>query len=129
MKQGKIEFIKFSIVGAISFIFHNIVYLLLIEFGINDTIAYSAGYCTWAVSNFLLSSYYTFHTQPTLKRALGFAASATIYYLIQLVGFSICQWIGLPDIVITPLVYTFAFPFNFVMVRLVLKERKKEPSI
>lgn len=117
------EFLKFVLVGAVSFIAHNIVYLLLCNI-IPHAVAYTLGYASWMVINFLLSNYVTFHTKPTVRRAVGFAISSGVYYLIQLGGFTLCRLVALPDVIVTPVVYTVSFPINFLMVRYVLKREK-----
>lgn len=119
--KSRREFLKFVAVGGVSFLVHNFIYLFLTHFAVNATLAYSAGYVSWAITNFLLSNYITFHTRPTFKSAVGFVVSACLYYLIQLVGFTLCRWLAVPDVIITPLVYTIAFPANFFMVRYVFR--------
>lgn len=120
-KQARREFIKFSAVGLISFLMHNIVYLLLTYFEVNATLAYSLGYISWAVSNFLLSTYVTFRTRATVKRAVGFAVSILLYYIVQMTIFTLLQLTPVPEILVTPIVYACAFPINFLMVRWVMK--------
>lgn len=115
------EFLKFVVVGAVSFIAHNIVYLLLCDI-IPHAAAYTLGYASWMIINFLLSNYITFHTKPTVRRAVGFVISSGVYYLIQLAGFTLCRLVALPDVIVTPVVYTISFPINFLMVRYVLKK-------
>lgn len=117
------EFAKFVVVGGVSFLLHNALYLLLLRLSVDATVAYSMGYAAWMVSNFLLSNYITFHTRPTWRRAFGFMLSSAAYYLIQLLGFALCRWLEVPDTILTPLVYTVAFPLNFLMVRYVLKRK------
>ena len=121
-RRSRQEFLKFLLVGGVSFLVHNLVYLVLVYAGCNHTIAYSLGYMSWMVVNFLLSSYYTFRSKPTLKRALGFMISSGVYYLVQLASFTLCSLCHVPDIIITPVVYTISFPINFIMVRYVLRQ-------
>lgn len=114
------EFIKFLIVGGISFVVHNVVYMLLLDV-VGGSLAYSLGYVSWMAVNFLLSNYVTFKTRPTMRRAVGFVFSSAIYYLLQMCVYALCAWLDVPDIIVTPLVYTITFPLNFLMVRYVLK--------
>ena len=104
--KSRREFLKFVAVGGVSFLVHNFIYLFLTHFAVNAMLAYSAGYVSWVATNFLLSNYITFHTRPTIKSA---------------VGFTLCRWLAVPDVIITPLVYTIAFPANFFMVRYVFR--------
>lgn len=120
-KQARREFVKFSALGLIAFLMHNVVYMLLTYFDVNATLAYSLGYISWAVSNFLLSTYVTFRTRATVKRAVGFAACIAIYYLVQMTIFTLIQLTPVPEILVTPIVYACAFPINFIMVRWVMK--------
>lgn len=121
-RRGGEEFMKFLVVGGVSFLLHNIVYLLLIRIDINASIAYALGYATWMVTNFTLSNLFVFRTRPTLKRAVGFCISSAVYFAIQFAGFTLCRHLNIPDALITPIVYTIAFPINFLMVRYVLKK-------
>lgn len=120
-KKTRKEFLRFVVVGAISFLLHNVVYMLLTHRGITPTVAYTFGYLSWAVSNYLLSTFVTFRTRLSVKRAVGYAVSIGIYYLVQLAIFSLLQLTPTPEILVTPIVYAIAFPINFVMVRWVMK--------
>lgn len=120
-KSTRREFVRFAVVGAISFLLHNVVYLALTCLGVNLTLAYTLGYLSWALSNYLLSTYVTFCTRITLRRAVGYAISIGLYYLVQLAIFSLLQLTPTPEILVTPIVYAIAFPINFVMVRRVMK--------
>lgn len=119
------EIFIFMAAGFISFLLHSAVYLLLINVGTNDTVAYSIGFGAWMTANFLLSCFVTFRERPTIMLACGFALSAFAYYLVQFILFSACQWLSAPDIIITPLVYMISFPINYLMMRRVFKGRRK----
>lgn len=120
-KKTRKEFLRFAVVGAVSFLLHNVVYLLLTHLGTNLTLAYSLGFLSWAISNYLLSTFVTFRTRLSFRRAVGYTVSIGIYYLVQLAIFTLLQLTPTPEILITPIVYTIAFPINFVMVRWVMK--------
>ena len=50
----------------------------------NLNIAYTIGYVTSFICNFFLTSYFTFRSNPSLKRALGFGGSHLVNYLIHM---------------------------------------------
>ena len=122
-RQHARELLKFWASGVASFFMHNVVYLMLLYCGTNASVVYALGFVAWMTTNFLLSNYFTFRTRPSLRRAIAFSISAAIFFAIQFVGFSVCQHFDVHDGLITPIVYTVAFPFNFLMVRYAMRKQ------
>ncbi len=122
-KQHARELLKFWASGVASFFMHNVVYLMLLYCGINASVAYALGFVAWMTTNFLLSNFFTFRTRPSVRRAIAFSISAAIFFAIQFVGFTVCQYLDIHDGLITPIVYTVAFPFNFLMVRYAMRKQ------
>jgi putative flippase GtrA len=121
-KQHARELLKFWASGVASFFMHNVVYLMLLYLGTNASVAYALGFVAWMTTNFLLSNYFTFRTRPSVRRAIAFCISAAIFFAIQFVGFAVCQRLDIHDALITPIVYSVAFPFNFLMVRYAMRK-------
>ena len=85
------QFIRFAIVGALATAIHYGLYLLIVwanDIGEDETlctnIAYSIGYLvSWCV-NFYLSAHFTFKSNTSLKRGIGFALSHGVNYLLHI---------------------------------------------
>ena len=83
-KSKRYQFIRYCTVGTLAAGIHYGVYYLLQEYEMtNLNIAYTIGYVTSFICNFFLTSYFTFRSNPSLKRALGFGGSHLVNYLIQ----------------------------------------------
>lgn len=114
------EFIRFGIVGSIATLVHYAVYVLL-NLWINTTIAYSIGYLISFIGNFYLSNKFTFKTQPSLKKGIGFGFSHLINYLLQVVLLNLFILMGIKEQFAPFPVYVIVIPINFLLVRFVLK--------
>lgn len=114
------EFIRFGIVGCIATLVHYAVYVLL-NLWMNTTIAYSIGYLISFIGNFYLSNKFTFKTQPTLKKGVGFGISHLINYLLQVALLNLFIWMGIREQYAPLPVYVIVIPINFLLVRFVLK--------
>ena len=70
-KGKRYQFIRYCTVGTLAAGIHYGVYYLLQEYEMtNLNIAYTIGYVTSFICNFFLTSYFTFRSNPSLKRAL-----------------------------------------------------------
>ena len=84
-KGKRYQFIRYCTVGTLAAGIHYGVYYLLQEYEMtNLNIAYTIGYVTSFICNFFLTSYFTFRSNPSLKRALGFGGSHLVNYLIHM---------------------------------------------
>ena len=89
-KSKRYQFIRYCTVGTLAAGIHYGVYYLLQEYEMtNLNIAYTIGYVTSFICNFFLTSYFTFRSNPSLKRALGFGGSHLVNY--QFVPVSECR--------------------------------------
>ena len=116
------EFIRFAIVGVISTGIHYGSYYLL-NLVINVNIAYTIGYVVAWFVNFYLSAHFTFKSETSVKRGLGFAISHGINYVLHIVLLNLFLWIGISEMLAPIPVYCIAVPVNFVLVRYVFKAR------
>ncbi len=117
------EFIRFCVVGVVAAGLHYGIYYLLQRW-MNVNIAYTVGYLISLFCNFFLTSYLTFRTVPSIKKALGFGFSHLINYLLHLFLFNVFLHWGISKELAPLLVLSIAVPVNFLLLRFVFKRRK-----
>lgn len=122
------QFVRFALNGALSSAIHYGIYCLLLLWT-NANVAYITGYLVSFVSNFFLTSYFTFRTQPTLKRFLGFSGSHAVNFGLHIVLFNVFLWLGVHQLVIPLLVMAIAMMVQFFILRLVFVRRNKKPAL
>ena len=114
------EAIRFCIVGVLATIVHYGIYLLL-KGVINVSVAYTFGYVISFIGNFVLTNVYTFKTQATAKKGIGFVICHVINYLLHIGLLNVFIWLGVPSSLAPIPVYCIVVPVNFLLVRKVLK--------
>lgn len=114
------EAIRFCIVGVLATIVHYGIYLLL-KGVINVSVAYTIGYVISFIGNFVLTNVYTFKTQATAKKGIGFVICHVINYLLHIGLLNVCIWMGVPSSLAPIPVYCIVVPVNFLLVRKVVK--------
>lgn len=120
------QFVRFILNGGLSSAIHYGIYYLLL-FCTTANVAYISGYLTSFVSNFFLTSYFTFRTKPTLKRFIGFSGSHALNLGLHIVLFNIFLWLGVHQLIIPLLVMGIAMMVQFFVLRLVFV-RKQQAS-
>ena len=118
------EFIRFCIVGVLATALHYGIYLLLLHiFAIETTIwtngAYTIGYVVSWCCNLWLTAHFTFKTDVTTKRGIGFAVSHAINYGLHIAFLNLFLWIGLSEQWAPIPTYCCVIPINFILVRTV----------
>lgn len=147
------EFSRFFVVGVAATLVHLAVYVLLnYLFGVSEatplalTLTYAIGYLVSFVCNYLVSLKWTFRTQGSVKKGVGFAFSHAVnagmhlllLNLFRAVGLGgalaslldfLCPWLvrccpilGQPETLLPFPVYVVVVPVNFLMVRYFLKK-------
>lgn len=116
-----VEFVRFGVVGLVATAIHYAVYYFLQCF-VNVNLSYTLGYLISFCFNFALSARFTFKTNATAKRGVGFALSHLINYGIQITVLNLVLWIGLPQNIAPLPVYLICIPVNFLLVRFVFKK-------
>ena len=116
------QFVRFVLNGVLSSAIHYGIYYVLLFWTIAN-IAYITGYLVSFVSNFFLTSYFTFRTKPTLKRFIGFSGSHAINFGLHVVLFNIFLWLGVHQLVIPLLVIGIAMMVQFFILRLVFTKK------
>lgn len=152
IKQAGGEFARFFVVGVGATVLHLAVYLLLNWlFNLSDkdalgiTVTYAIGYAVSFVANYIISLRWTFKTEGSVGKGLGFAFSHLVnagmhlglLNLFRAVGAGdalsmlliwltpwLVEWLpvlGRPESLLPLPVYVIVVPVNFLMVRFFLK--------
>ena len=116
------QFVRFVLNGVLSSAIHYGIYYVLLFWTIAN-IAYITGYLISFVSNFFLTSYFTFRTKPTLKRFIGFSGSHALNFGLHVVLFNIFLWLGVHELIIPLLVIGIAMMVQFFILRLVFVKK------
>lgn len=152
LKQTGGEFCRFFVVGVGATLLHLAVYMLLnCLFDLSEqdalgiTLTYAAGYAVSFVANYMVSLRWTFRTEGSVGKGLGFAFSHLVNAGLHLLLLNLFRSLGAGDalsmllIWLTPWlvdllpvlgrpesllplpVYLIVVPVNFLMVRYFLK--------
>ena len=126
-KSKRYQFIRYCTVGSLAAGIHYGVYFVLQEYElVNLNIAYTIGYATSFICNFFMTSYFTFRSNPSLKKALGFGESHLVNYLIHMGLFNLFLSLDVNQEIAPLFVLAVAVPVNFVMLRFVFKHKKEQ---
>lgn len=152
LKQTGGEFVRFFVVGVGATLLHLVVYLLLnwlFDLSEKDalgiTLTYAVGYAVSFVANYIVSLRWTFRTEGSVSKGLGFAFSHLVNAGMHLGLLNLFRAAGVGDVLsmsliwltpwlvdglpvlgrpesLLPLpVYVIVVPVNFLMVRFFLK--------
>lgn len=116
------QFLRFCINGVLAVAIQYAVYLLLIQW-LNEFVANTIGYFVSFCCNFIITSYWTFKSRPSLKKLGGFGSSHIINYLAQQAFLALYLWIGIPKEYAALLAMGSAVPINFAILRFVYKKK------
>ena len=126
-KSKRYQFIRYCTVGSLAAGIHYGVYFVLQEYElVNLNIAYTIGYATSFICNFFMTSYFTFRSNPSLKKALGFGGSHLVNYLIHMGLFNLFLSLDVNQEIAPLFVLAVAVPVNIVMLRFVFKHKKEQ---
>lgn len=123
------EFVRFCIVGVIAAAIHYLVYFLLqlIDGGsVWLSIAYTIGYIVSLVCNFFLTTYFTFRSKVSVKKAAGFSFSHIVNYTLHMVLFNLFISLGINQLIAPILVLLIAVPTNFTILHFVYRNKKEK---
>ena len=121
-KSKRYQFIRYCTVGSLAAGIHYGVNFVLQEYELLNTI----GYATSFICNFFMTSYFTFRSNPSLKKALGFGGSHLVNYLIHMGLFNLFLSLDVNQEIAPLFVLAVAVPVNFVMLRFVFKHKKEQ---
>lgn len=119
-----VEFARYCTVGVIATGIHYGVYYLL-QVYMNVNVAYTMGYLTSFVCNFFMTSYFTFRSSPSTKKALGFGGSHLVNYLLHMGLFNLFLYLHVSKELAPLLVLALVVPTNFLLLRLVFRYKHK----
>lgn len=124
-KRG--QFLRFCINGCIAVAIQYVVYWLLIQLSVfggqgGANVAYTVSYIVSFCCNFVITSYWTFHSRPSWKRLVGFGSSHVVNFFVQLGFLNVYIWLGIPREWAALLAMGSAVPVNFMMLRFVYKK-------
>lgn len=122
LKNKKLsQFIRFVFVGGFATVFHYAIYYFLQMAGVEYNLAYTIGYLISFIFNFFASNYYTFKTNPNLRRIVGFAAAHGFNYFLQIALLNVYVSLGIDKRLAPVFVYLITVPTNYFFVKYVLK--------
>ena len=116
------QFLRFCINGVLAVAIQYAVYWVLIKW-INVNIAYTLSYIVSFCCNFVITSYWTFHSSPSWKRLIGFGSSHVVNFFVQLGFLNLYLWLGIPKEWAALLAMGSAVPVNFAMLHFVYKKK------
>lgn len=116
------EFVRFGIVGVLATGIHYGVYYLLEQI-INVNIAYTIGYVVSWFVNLYLTAHFTFKSQLSVKKGIGFAFSHLVNYLMHMIFLNIFLVVGFSEEIAPLFVFVIVIPINFLLVRFVFKSK------
>ncbi len=116
------KFIRFCINGCMAVGIQYAVFWLLSRF-IETNIAFSIGYFVSFCCNFIVTSYWTFHSRPSWKRLTGFGGSHIVNYFVQIGFLNLYLWLQIPKEWAAILAMATAVPINFMLLHFVYRKR------
>ncbi len=128
-KRG--QFFRFCINGCLAVAIQYAVYWVLLKLmdadgdaqNMKTNVAYAVSYFVSFCCNFVITSYWTFHSRPSWKRLVGFGSSHLVNFFIQLGFLNLYLWLGIPKEWAAILAMGSAVPVNFVMLHFVYKKK------
>lgn len=126
IKDGgrKGEVMRFALVGGFCTVLQYGMYVVfLCAVGVPAVVSTIISYAISFVANFLLSSFFTFHSDPNTKKGLAFAASHLINMGMQTGLVAIFKGIVGPTLALLPAL-AICVPLNYFMVRFAFKSDK-----
>ncbi len=119
----KAEVIRFAVVGGFCTLLQYGMYVVFLHaVGVPAVVSTMISYAISFVANFLLSSFFTFHSDPNAKKGLAFAASHLVNMGMQTGLVAIFKGIVGPTLALLPAL-AICVPLNYFMVRFAFKSR------
>ena len=105
-KHTAAQAFRFVLVGIFATALHYGIYLLL-RCAIQIDVAYTIGYVLSFLANFYLTARFTFRTAPSWRRLVGMGGAHGVNYVLHMV-------------------LAVAVPVNFILVKVVFKNNRKQ---
>lgn len=118
--------IRFCLVGGFATALQYGIYIVFVSaVGVPAVPSTLISYAISFVFNFLLSTFFTFHTHPTAKKGIGFTVSHLVNMGLQTGLVAIFKGITGPDLALLPAM-CISVPVNYLLVRYALTSRRFE---
>ncbi len=115
------EIIRFALVGGICTLLQYGIYVVFVRaVKVPAVVSTMISYAISFVANYLLSSFFTFHSEPNAKRGIAFTASHLINMGLQTGFVAIFKGVVGPTLALLPAL-AICVPLNYLMVRFALK--------
>lgn len=108
--------VRFGIVGTASTFIHYGLYLLLLRW-FNPSISYTGGYIIGFCFNYVLTTYFTFRSKSSIKKAAGFSVCHIINYFLELGVLHLFLWFGLEKQLAGIVTLVAVVPINYLILR------------
>lgn len=119
--KSYIEVFRFGVVGIFNTLHHQIWYLLMLNF-VHYTIANSIGFIMSYLGSFLLHTYFTYKSRPTIIKFILFPLTYLPLLLFSSVGIILAvEWIGIDVKLASFFASIAAIPFSFIISKFVIK--------
>ena len=120
------EMIRFCLVGGSATALQYGIYIVFVSaVGVPAVPSTLISYAISFVFNFLLSTFFTFHTHPTAKKGIGFTVSHLVNMGLQTGLVAIFKGMTGPDLALLPAM-CISVPVNYLLVRYALTSRRFE---
>ena len=128
----KRQILRFAIVGIIATAIQYAVYFLMQQvlrgtFWLN--VDMTVGYVVSFICNFYLTTYFTFGSKASVKKAAGFGMSHLVNYCLQMGLFNLFSLFGVHHLIAPVLAMVFSVPVNFLILHYVYKKKKSSSVI
>lgn len=118
------EVIRFGLVGGFCTVLQYGMYVVFLHaVGVQAVVCTIISYAISFVANFLLSSFFTFHSNPNAKKGLAFTASHLINMGMQTGFVAIFKGIVGPTLALLPAL-GICVPLNYFMVSFAFKNKR-----
>lgn len=99
------------------------------DLGIRVSLAFTIGFVVEMIANYLLTSFYTFRTHPSVRNAGGFLLGRGVNYLLQLAFLHLLIWATLSEELSGIIAIVLAGIINyFVLVPFYRKKKSTKPN-
>ena len=115
-QQTLFQGLRYVIVGGIATVIHYFIYFMLMNI-INMNLAYTIGYFISFCINFILTTYFTFGTNASVKKGGGFLLSHLINYGIQILLLNFFVWLHVSKELAPLFVLIISIPISFIMIK------------
>ena len=116
-----LTFIRFGIVGIVATVILYGVYWVALHW-LNPTISYSIGYFFAFITNYILTTSYTFKVKKSIKNGIGFVVSNIINYFVSIGLLNLFLNCGINDKIAPIVTIIVATLSNFIIVHFVMKK-------